>query len=208
MCSRKEKCLVDALRNRNRNRGPTGSQPRPGKSRRLAVLGFLAMAGFWLVLEPALLLASITDPILFLQDARASSGSTRSSVQLTGNFPEAALVQIAYPLQVLIYDANDFYVRYDLPNGASQGSSVLLQGGGLTPSEAISLSSEAGTPAPDAQVLFVGAGRIEVLLPTSFPIGDAQALLLFVDAGGGVVSNPLSFVIPAHVPLPSLGATR
>ena len=195
---------MDALR--NRNRGPTGSQPRPVKSRHLAVLGFLAMAGFWLVLEPALLLASITDPDLFLQDARASSGSARSSVQLTGIFPEAALVQIAYPLQVLIYDANDFYVRYDLPNGASQGSSVLLQGG-LTPSEAIFLLSEAGTPAPDAQVLFVGAGRIEVLLPTSFPIGDAQALLFFVDAEqDAVVSNPLSLVIPALVPVPSVGA--
>jgi hypothetical protein len=197
---------VDALR--NRNRGPTGSQPRPGKSRHLAVLGFLAMAGFWLLLEPALLLASITDPDLFLQDARASSGSARSSVQLTGMFPEAALVQIAYPLQVLIHDANDFYVRYDLPNGASQGNSALLQGG-LTPSEAILLLSEAGTPAPDAQVIFVGAGRIEVLLPTSFPIGDAQAQLFFVDAEeDAVVSNPLSLVIPALVPLPSVGAAQ
>ena len=196
---------MDALR--YRNRGPTGSQSRPDKSGRLAVLGYLAMAGFWLVLEPALLLASITDPDLFLHDARASSGSARSSVQLTGMFPEAALVQIAYPLQVLIYDANDFYVRYDLPNGASQGSSDLLQGG-LTPSEAILLSSEAGTPAPEAQVLFVGAGRIEVLLPPSFPIGDAQALLFFVDAHGAVVSNPLSLVIPALVPLPSVGAAQ
>jgi hypothetical protein len=87
---------VDALR--NRNRGPTGSQPRPVKSRHLAVLGFLAMAGFWLVLEPALLLASITDPVLFLQVARASSGSTRSSVQLIGDFPEGDLVQLPYPL--------------------------------------------------------------------------------------------------------------
>ena len=192
---------------RSSNRGPTRSRPRPRDSRHLAVLGFLAMAGFWLLLEPALLLASITDPVLFLQDARASSGSTRSSVQLIGDFPEGDLVQLPYPLQVLIHDAgaNDFYVRYDLPSGASQGNSALLQGG-LTPSEAILLLSEGGTPAPDAQVIFVGAGRIEVLLPTSFPIGDAEALLFFVDASGAVVSNPLSLVIPALVPLPSLGA--
>jgi hypothetical protein len=57
-------------------------------------------------------------------------------------------------------------------------------------------------------VLFVGAGRIEVLLPTSFPVGDAEALLFFVDARGAVVSNPLSLVIPDLVPLPSSGATQ
>jgi hypothetical protein len=57
-------------------------------------------------------------------------------------------------------------------------------------------------------VLFVGAGRIEVRLPSSFPIGDAEALLFFVDAEGAVVSNPLSLVIPALVPLPSAGAAQ
>ena len=65
-----------------------------------------------------------------------------------------------------------------------------------------------GTPAPDARVLFVGAGRIEVLLPAGFPIGDAEAFLFFLDAGGAVVSNPLSLVIPPHVALPGAGAVQ
>lgn len=197
---------MDTKRGRKRRLGR--SQRRPGEPRRLGVLGFRAIVGLWLVLEPALVLASITDPVLFLRDARASSGSTRSRVQLTGSFPESALVELAYPLQVLIHGTgpSDVYVRYDLSSGASQGSSSLLQGG-LTPGEATLLVSE-GTPAPDARVLFIAAGRIEVLLPVSFPIGDAEAFLFFVDAGGAVVSNPLSLVIPPHVALPGAGAVQ
>jgi len=200
---------VDTTRSRSRRIGR--SQRRPGEPRGgLGVVGFRAIAivGLWLALEPALVLASITDPILFLEIAHASSGLTRSSVQLTGSFPESALVELAYPLQVLIHGAGpgDVYVRYDLSNGAWQGSSSLLRGG-LSPAEATLLVSE-GTSAPDARVLFVGAGRIEVLLPASFPIGDAEAFLFFVDGGGAVVSNPLSLVIPPHVPLPGAGAAQ
>jgi hypothetical protein len=39
-------------------------------------------------------------------------------------------------------------------------------------------------------------GRIELLLPASFPAGAAEAQLLLIYRGEPILSNPLPFTIP------------
>ena len=47
----------------------------------------------------------------------------------------------------------------------------------------------------DARLLAVGADRLEVLLPPSFPAGEAEAVLFMIYKGETVLSNPLPFSI-------------
>jgi hypothetical protein len=55
----------------------------------------------------------------------------------------------------------------------------------------------AGTPAPDARVLFFGLGRLEVALPASFPAGAAEAQLFVIDEGETILSDPLPVLLEA-----------
>ena len=149
----------------------------------------------------AVALASQTDPFLELQEARAISGPTRSVVQLTASFPDQDLVQLAYPLQVLIrvVGAGDDYVRYDLSAGAFVGSSPDLRDG-LSADEALALLDE-GTAVMDARVTLVGPGRIELQLPQAFPEGAAEAQLFVENEGEAILSNAVPLTIPPRVPL-------
>ncbi len=138
-----------------------------------------------------------TDPTLALSEVSAESGTSLRLVRLVGVFPSQDLVQLAYPLQVLVRETGTGtgYVRYDLASGAFVGQSADLVDG-LDPGEAAALVGE-GTAAPDAGVAFLGRDAVEVLLPASFPAGPAEAQVFALDAVGGppILSNAVALTV-------------
>jgi len=163
-----------------------------------------AFAGF--PLRPLAVLAALcavvpiasgtgTDPALALTGVSVEVGATACVVRLEGDFLEDDLVQLAYPLQILIRETalGASYVRYDTSLGAfTDVAPELLDG--LAPEEALALLGK-GSPSPDATIVFLGSGRIELLLPASFPAGGAEVQLFVVDTGQVILSNPLPFSV-------------
>jgi len=136
-----------------------------------------------------------TDPTLALTRVSVEAGSSARAVRLEGEFPADDLVQLAYPLQILIRETGPAarYVRYDTSAGVVTGVAPELFDG-LAPDEAVALLGQ-GSPSPDAKILFLGGGRIEVLLPEAFPDGGAEVQLYVVEAGEPILSNPLPFAV-------------
>ncbi len=136
------------------------------------------------------------NPTLALSDVVAEVGSTARSVRLSGEFPADDLVQLRYPVQILIRETGvgAHYVRYDLSAGAVTGVAPELADG-LDATEALALLAM-GTPSPDARVSFLAEGRIEVLLPASFPSGAAEAQLYVIEEGQTILSNSIPFDLP------------
>jgi hypothetical protein len=147
------------------------------------------------LLAPAWASGSPTDPVLALTGAGSARGAGLVLVQLEGSFPGADLVQLNYPLQILIRETSSGsgYVRFDLSGTTVSGSAAELADG-LDADEALALLGQ-GAPAPDAQVVHLGLHRLEVTLPGSFPSGGAAAQLFVVDEGEVILSNPIPFVI-------------
>jgi hypothetical protein len=139
-----------------------------------------------------------TDPALALWRVTSEVGDSSRTVRLEGDFPADDLIQLAYPLQVLIRDTgrSAVYVRFDLAAGAV-GALVGVAPeltDGLDAVEAVALLAQ-GTPNEEAEVLFVGPGRIDVLLPSDFPAGQAEAQLFVLEGDSIVLSNPFPFAV-------------
>ncbi len=141
-----------------------------------------------------------TDPILILTRVTADVGASNRIVRLEGVLPAEDLVQLPFPLHVLVRETQlgTGYVRYDLSGGAVSGSSATLIDG-LDPGDVAALVLE-GSPGPDARVVLLARGRIEVLLPDAFPSGPAEAVLFTIHEGEAILSNPVSFEIEAAAP--------
>lgn len=129
-----------------------------------------------------------------LTAAAAATGTSHRVVRIDGSFHAQDLVQLAYPLQILVRIGTQ-YVRYDLSSGAVSGVAAELADG-LQADEAEDLLTQ-GAPAAGARVLFLGLGRIELALPASFPAGTGQAQLFVIDEGEVVLSNALTVAVGA-----------
>lgn len=141
--------------------------------------------------------ATITDPALALSRAAVTSGATARLVHLEGALPDEDLVQLAYPLQLLIWSGAN-YVRYETGGEPVEGQAPQLADG-LDPDEAIALLGH-GAPSAGARIAFLGPGRIDVLLPATFPPGEAQAQLFVVEGADVLLSNPIPFAVPGEQP--------
>ncbi len=140
-----------------------------------------------------------TDPTLILTRVTADAGSSTRLVKLEGVLPAEDLVQLPFPLQILVrHRQGTEYVRYDVSSAVVSGtSSALLDG--LDPGDVAALVLE-GSPAPGARVVSLGRDRIEVLLPDAFPSGPAEAVLFTIHEGTPILSNAVSFRIEAIAP--------
>ena len=149
-----------------------------------SLIGLFALAGT--------IHASQTDPTLFISHAVDFDGSHGRLVRIEGEFPWNALLQSGYPVQIVIWnEANDSdFVRFDLSGNAVTGNSSIV-GGGLTPSEATSLST-IGVPDLTQELAYVGPGRIEARLSGSFVAVPLAAQIFVIDGGTTFVSNPIS----------------
>jgi hypothetical protein len=139
--------------------------------------------------------ATPTDPTLAPSSVVSDAGAGARSLRLDGIFPAEDLAQLAYPMQVLIHTAAGEYVRYDLAALPVTGTAPGLNDG-LDLAEALALLAQ-GVESPDARVVFLGRGRIEVVLPAAFPSGPVQAQLFVVDEGELIVSNAVAVVLEA-----------
>lgn len=144
-------------------------------------------------------LAGPYEAALYLTDVLAVGGSSRL-VRVRGELPGDDLVQGDYPLQLLVRSLVDptSYVRYDLAVQVWIGSDASLSDG-LDAADVPGLLA-AGEASPDGAVVFLGPDQIDVILPASFPAGQA-VVQLFVDEpnGGGIL---LSNALPLEVPAP------
>ena len=73
--------------------------------------------------------ATPTDPTLVLTAAASATGALHRVVRVDGSFHAQDLVQLAYPLQVLVRDRRRTYVRFDLSAGAVSGTAAALADG-------------------------------------------------------------------------------
>ena len=163
----------------------------------------------WLCLSSALLLgcavsapavAISTEPTLLLMSAASAEGTSARVVRLEGVLPAEDLVQLAFPIHVLVRETQlgTTYVRYDLSSGAVAGSADALADG-LDPEDVAGLV-RGGDPASDARVVLLGRDRIELRLPDSFPSGSAEAILFFLYRGTPILSNSIVFEIGEIAP--------
>lgn len=139
-----------------------------------------------LLLVPPLAGAAPTDPVMVLAAGEAHG----SWIGIQGEFPAADLVQAPIVVQVLVRElaSGTGFVRFELGGGAFEGVEPALADG-LDTTEALALAS-AGSVA-NARVLFVGAARLELLLPPGFRTGPLEVQLFSIDAEGATLSNPL-----------------
>jgi hypothetical protein len=173
--------------------GPVASRDRRDRPSRRG-RGLLLAASLALASAAA---ATPTDPTLALTGAAAAGGAFGRMLRVEGSFHGDDLVQLAWPLQLLVRvsGGGTAYVRYDLSGGAVTGSAAALADG-LQAGDVPGLLGQ-GTAAPDARVLFVGPGRLDVALPQAFPGGAAEAQLFVVYEGEAILSNPIPLAVGA-----------
>jgi hypothetical protein len=142
--------------------------------------------------------AAITAPALELIRVQAARTGAGVLVRLDGTFPEGDLVQQSLEIQILLRETRtgDYFVRIDLPTGGYEGESDALRDG-LDAGDVAAVIA-ASVPSAAARLLVLAPGRIEVLLPSSFPAGAAEAQLFLIYRGEPLLSNPVGFEIGAQ----------
>lgn len=140
-------------------------------------------------------IASPTAPALELSRADATRGRVGVLVRVEGVFPDADLLQQAYELQLFVRETTSGtrFVCVSLPNGVLVGEADALANG--LDEESVWEMMEAARPSAEGRVLLLAPGRIEALLPPSFPSGPAEATLFVIYQGDPVFSNPVRFAI-------------
>jgi len=140
--------------------------------RALCVIGSLALATIGVATVSS---GTGTDPELALWRVTTEVGDTSRTLRLAGEFPADDLVQLAYPLQVLVRDTGPsaVYIRFDLSAHAVTGVAPELADG-LDADEAIALLSR-GTAIDEAEELFVvEAGQPILSNPFPFDLGGSN----------------------------------
>jgi hypothetical protein len=144
--------------------------------------------------------AAITAPALELIRIQAARGASGVWLRIDGSFPLGDLVQQPRELQVLVRESQESarFVRFYLPRRGYAGESAALLDG--FDAEDIAAVAAASQPEPGARLLEIASGRIELLLPATFPSGEAEAHLYLVYRGEPLLSNPLEFTIEGAQP--------
>lgn len=164
-------------------------------SRRIAIAAFAATLAFG-ALRPTPLRAGATDPTLAIGQVRAQPAGAAALVEVLGMFGFDDVVQVAYPLSlVLHHDAS--FVRYPIGNTPESGTLAQLADG-LATSEIAALES-AGTPEASAEIVRIEPGRLVVSLPPSLASAGTITAQLYVaiPGEGTFVSNAVTVAVVA-----------
>lgn len=148
------------------------------------------------MLRPLTVTAGATDPTLAIGQVRAQPAASAALVEVTGMFGFDDVVQVAYPLSlVLHHDAS--FVRY--PIGSTAESGILAQlSDGLSTAE-VGVLESAGAPEPSAEIVRLEPGRLLVSLPPSLANAGTITAQLYVSipGEGTFVSNAVTVTIVA-----------
>lgn len=118
--------------------------------------------------------AGSTDPVLVIGEATASGGSPLRLVDLLGSWGFDDVMQIDYPLNVVVSQGTSF-VRYPVGDVAVAGTFAGLSDG-LVAGEIAALES-AGSPTSDAQIVRLARHEMTLALPATFSSGDVSIVL-------------------------------
>ncbi len=135
--------------------------------------------------------AGLTDPNLAIGRVTATPSGSGSVVDVLGNWEFDALMQVEFPLTLVVSQGENF-VRIPVNGQGADSGSLPALIDGLDPSEIADLEA-AALPAAQASLLRVEPHRITVSLPAL--IGDGQVsveIYVIVPDHGGFVSNRVS----------------
>lgn len=136
--------------------------------------------------------AGSTDPVLVIGQATTSGGTPARLLDLLGAWGFDDVVQIDYPLSVVVSQGSSF-VRYPVGDVPVSGTFAGLADG-LAPSEVASLEST-GSPAPDASIVHLDLHEMTLGLPPTFTAGPVDVVLYTTLPGEGTfVSNTVEAV--------------
>ena len=149
----------------------------------------LAVAALWVTPQrPAV--AGSTDPVLAIGTLRALPAGDRSVLEVTGIVGFDDILQIDFPLG-LVVSQGDRFVHFVLGAEPESGSSAAIADG-LAISDLPALEG-AGTAEPDAEILELEPRRVLVSLPPSIVDGVVRATLYVTLPGEGtILSNGVS----------------
>ena len=145
--------------------------------------------------------ATQTDPVLVITRAFGVAATGGTLVQLDALFPADDMLQQQVPVQVVVRDLTSggaHYARFVLGGPVVSGVEPALADG-LDPGDVATLLAS-GTPLAGARVLYVAPGRVEFVLPTDFPIADAEVQIFLVYEGDPLLSNPAPLVMDGATP--------
>ncbi|MFQ5478771.1 MAG: hypothetical protein ACE5E4_09150 [Candidatus Binatia bacterium] len=140
---------------------------------------------------PRAILAGSTDPVLAIGQIRARPAGAGSVVEVFGTWEFDNLVQVDFPLNVVVSQGANF-VR--LPAGGLAAESGSFAGllDGLDPAELVDLEN-AGLPESGAELLRVEPHLIKASIPPLIVDGQVSVVVYVVIPGeGSFVSNAVS----------------
>ncbi len=137
--------------------------------------------------------AGATDPTLALGQLTASPAGAAAIVEITGIFGFDDVIQVTYPLNLVVYQGTAF-TRYQVGSQPQSGSFAGLADG-LDTTEVAALEGS-GQAEANAEILRIEPNRVQVSLPTGFADGIVAAVLYVELPGEGTfTSNTLSTVL-------------
>lgn len=147
-------------------------------------------------LRPTPLRAGATDPTLAIGQVRAQPAGAAALVEVMGMFGFDDVVQVTYPLSLVLYHGTSF-VRYPIGSTAESGTFAALANG-LATSEIGALES-AGSPAASVEIVRLEPGRLVVSVPPSLANAGTISAQLYVTlpGEGAFVSNAVTVAIVA-----------
>ena len=158
-----------------------------------AGLGIAVMAG--LLIGPGEARAGSFEPILAIGQVVARHAGESALVEVTGNFGFDDVLQIDFPVNLIVYQGKEF-VRYPLGGEPSSGSFIPLQSG-LVARQILHLEANSEFEA-EAEIVRLEPNRLLVSLPPKFEDGSITAVLYIIDPTlGPFLSNAVSTTLGA-----------
>lgn len=127
--------------------------------------------------------AGSTDPVLVIGQATCGGGSPARLVDLLGSWGFDDVLQIDYPLTVVVYQGSTF-VRLRTGQPAVAGSFAGLSDG-LAAGEVAALEG-AGSPTASASIVRFASHEMTLALPPVFAAGDLEVILYVSLPGEGL----------------------
>jgi hypothetical protein len=139
--------------------------------------------------------AGSTDPKLALGTATIHGDSDAAQLELTGIWHFDDILQVDFPLTVVVSQGSTFALHPAGPAAGSGSAAALTDGLQIAD---IATVEAAASPAPDAAVVLLEPHRMRLLLPAVFAGGTLRVrLYVELPLEGSFLSNELTVNLPS-----------